>query len=277
MVELRLNSMNGKPDEDSLIPDEDSLRHMILNSIRRYNKMFKGKYGEMVIACDAGNLWRKDVFPYYKANRAKSKESSPLDWGAIFEILNRIRDEIAENFHYRVILVDKVEADDIISVLSKLRSTVEPVKIISADSDFIQLHDRNISQYDPVRDRELKVPECGQEVWLKTKIIKGDGKDGVPNILSPADSLVLKKRQKSVFQKKLDIWVHQDPEDFCDPDQLDRYKVNEKILDLSKVPDNIQDLIINKYISEEGKDKSKLMTYFIEKRLRLLMESIGEF
>lgn len=269
MVEL------GHSGSDS--PDEDLLRHMVLNSLRKYQRKFKGEYGEMVIACDAGNLWRKDVFPYYKANRAKAKEESSLDWSSIFQTLNKIRDEIAENFPYRVIHIDKVEADDAIAVLSRLRATVEKVLIISADSDFIQLHDRNIEQYDAVRDRWIKPPACGKEIWLKQKIMKGDGKDGVPNFLSPANSLVLKIRQKSVFQKKMDVWVNQDPADFCDAVQLERYQTNEKILDLSKIPDDIQDLIINKYISEKDKDKSKLMNYFIKNRLKLLMENIGDF
>ena len=44
--------------------EEDLLRHMILNSIRSYNQKFKDEYGEMIIACDAGNNWRRQVFPY---------------------------------------------------------------------------------------------------------------------------------------------------------------------------------------------------------------------
>lgn len=259
-------------------PDENTLRHMILNSLRRYNKKFKNEYGEMVIACDGGNVWRKDIFAYYKANRAKSKDEDNLDWGAIFEILNRIRDEIAENLPYKVISLDKVEGDDIIAVLSRLKSTVEKVVIISSDSDFIQLHGKNIEQYDAVRDRWIETPAIGSKVWLKQKIMKGDGKDGVPNFLSPENSLVLKIRQKSVFQKKMDVWVDQEPEDFCDDVQLKRYRLNEQLLDLSKIPDDIQDLIINKYISENNFfDRSKLMNYFMEKRLKLLMEDIGEF
>ena len=42
--------------------EESMIRHMILNSIRLYNVKFGEEYGEMIIACDDKNYWRKDVF-----------------------------------------------------------------------------------------------------------------------------------------------------------------------------------------------------------------------
>lgn len=54
--------------------DENLLRHMILNTIRALNMKFKNEYGELVIACDDKNYWRKDIFPYYKAKRAEDRE-----------------------------------------------------------------------------------------------------------------------------------------------------------------------------------------------------------
>ena len=93
--------------------EEDLLRHFILNSIRSYNVKFKNDYGEMIIACDDKNYWRRQIFPYYKANRKKDRDSSDLDWNAIFQSLNKIRDELKEFFPYRVIQIDTAEADDI--------------------------------------------------------------------------------------------------------------------------------------------------------------------
>ena len=92
--------------------EEDLLRHMILNSVRAYNVKFKHEFGEMIIACDAGNNWRKQIFPYYKANRRKNREKSEINWTAVFETLNKVRDELKDYFPYRVIRVDGAEADD---------------------------------------------------------------------------------------------------------------------------------------------------------------------
>jgi len=90
--------------------EEDLLRHMILNSIRAYNVKFKNEFGEMIIACDAGNNWRRQIFPYYKANRRKNREKSEINWTTVFETLNKVRDELKDYFPYRVIHVDGAEA-----------------------------------------------------------------------------------------------------------------------------------------------------------------------
>ena len=35
---------------------------MVLNSLRGHNKKFRKEYGQMVIACDSGNVWRRQNF-----------------------------------------------------------------------------------------------------------------------------------------------------------------------------------------------------------------------
>ena len=95
--------------------EENMIRHMILNSIRMYNKRYRDEYGQMVICVDSGNSWRKQLFPHYKANRKKNRdESSNMDWPEIFRILTLVREEIQENLPYKVIQIDTCEADDII-------------------------------------------------------------------------------------------------------------------------------------------------------------------
>ena len=53
--------------KDHIEPNLPLLRHMILNTIRSYNKRWSEEYGDLVIACDNRHYWRRDVFPYYKA------------------------------------------------------------------------------------------------------------------------------------------------------------------------------------------------------------------
>ena len=97
----------GRPDAD---PSIDLLRHMILNTIRSYKRRWGAEYGELVIACDNRHYWRRQAFPYYKANRRTSRRDSPLDWNSIFDALNIVRDELAEVFPYPVIDIDGAEA-----------------------------------------------------------------------------------------------------------------------------------------------------------------------
>ena len=98
--------------------DEDLLRHMVLNTIRMYNIKFKSKFGNLIICCDDRYSWRRDYFKYYKANRKKHRKKSPLDWNFIFQSLEKIRNEVKENFNYRILHIKTAEADDIIGVLS---------------------------------------------------------------------------------------------------------------------------------------------------------------
>ena len=79
------------------------LRHMILNTIRSYNKKHREEFGGVVIACDNRHYWRRQVFPQYKAGRKTTREASSLDWSIIFESLNIIRDELSEVFPYPLI------------------------------------------------------------------------------------------------------------------------------------------------------------------------------
>lgn len=97
--------------------EENMVRHMVLNSIRSLKNKFSNEYGELVIACDHKNCWRKDIFPYYKANRKKTRKESELNWNEIFECLNKIRQELNDFFPYRVLHVETAEADDIIATL----------------------------------------------------------------------------------------------------------------------------------------------------------------
>ena len=128
--------------------EESMVRHMVLNSLRSYKMKFSDEFGELVIACDNTNYWRKQAFPYYKANRKKNQEKSEMDWKAIFECLNKIRTELKEYFPYRVVDIESAEADDIIATLVKNADAEDKVLILSGDKDFIQLHKySNIKQY----------------------------------------------------------------------------------------------------------------------------------
>jgi hypothetical protein len=263
--------------------DENLIRHMVLNSIRMYNVKFKEEYGDLVICADDKKYWRRDLFPYYKAARKKSREESPYDWNLIFETLNRVRDEIRENFPYKVIQIDKTEADDVIGTICinygvELRnSQSEKILILSSDKDFMQLQKfANVDQYSPMAKKFLKTSEPIK--FLKEHILKGDRGDGIPNILSSDDTFITEARQKPVTEKKLNTWVSQKPEDFCDASMLRNYQRNESLIDLSKVPSEYTDRILTAYRSpKEVKGKDKVLNYFIKNRMKQLMEHIQEF
>jgi len=262
--------------------NEDLVRHQILNSIRSYKQKFSNKYGEIVIACDDKNYWRKDIFPYYKSHRKKDRDASTHDWGRIFEILNKIRDEIRDNFPYKVIQVSRAEADDIIGVIVREHGvylnneSIERILILSGDKDFGQLQKyANVDQYSPVLKKWINISDPRR--FLREHIMRGDRGDGIPNFLSEDSCIINKKRQKPLASKKVDVWVDEEPEMFCDEIMIRNYKRNEELIDLEMVPENISDMIIEQYQKYEVPKRSGLLNYFIKNRLKYLMDSIGEF
>lgn len=257
--------------------DEDLVRHMILNSLRTYVKKFKQTHGpEVVIACDNRNYWRREYFPHYKAGRKKSREASGHDWTSIFESLNKIKDELKQSSPYKVIDVEGAEADDIIGVLVQKYSAHENIMILSSDKDFAQLQKYpNVEQYSPILKKYIKEPF--PSVQLKQLIIRGDKSDGVPNILSADDIFVVGGRQKPITEAKIINWLNQEPKEFCNEDMLRNYNRNEMMIDLTKIPQHIQENILNSYESTKGKTKQEFMNYMIANRLKNLIEVAHEF
>lgn len=262
------------------IPIEEGLfRHMVINSLRSYKTKFSEEFGEIIIACDDKNYWRKQVFPYYKANRKKNRDASEIDWAHVFECFNKIKQEIKEYFPYRVVQVDSAEADDIIATLVGEYGTdlngPTKILILSGDKDFIQLHSYgNVKQYDPVRKKWISHNDPKR--FLFEQILKGDTGDGVPNVLSPDAVFVSGGRQRPLTQKKIDK-IYSDGGVMLDPTADRNYMRNKQMIDLSMIPDFIKNEVINKYNGEAGKDYSKLFNYFIDHKLKLLIENIGEF
>jgi len=258
-----------------LAVQEDLVRHMILNSLRLYKQKFGVVYGTMIIACDDKNYWRKSLFPYYKAGRKKMRENSDIDWSSLFEILNKIRQEIKDNLPYTVLHVETAEADDIIATLA-MEST-EDVLILSADKDFIQLHSPRVIQFDPIRKKNIKVDR--PDLYLKELVIRGDSGDGVPNAMSPDNALVEGIRQKKVMKSKLDEWLKMD---WYQLFEIPEFKTgivrNKKLIDLSEIPDNITNAILEQYHkSLDNPKKINIINYFQQHKLSSLMENVNDF
>jgi len=255
--------------------DDSTVRHMILNSLRMYRTKFSSEFGELVLCYDSKHYWRRDYFPEYKFGRRKSREKSTHDWSAIFSCLNEIRDELRDNMPYKFIEIYGAEADDIIGVLCSEYS--EEIMILSGDKDFIQLQKYpNVKQYSPITKKTVNGENPG--AYLKEHIFKGDTSDGVPNVLSPDNTFTDGLRQKPLTKKKIASWMEHDFEDVAPNDEVKRnFQRNRKLIDLTYTPEELSSEIIDTYKEAPYGDRSKLLNYFIQKRLRNLTESIGEF
>lgn len=260
--------------------EEDLIRHMVLNAIRSFKTKFSS-YGELVIACDDRNYWRRVYFPYYKANRKKDREKSDINWNDLFGALNKIKQELKDYFPYRVIQVEHAEADDVIASLVhefgyNLNSTSrEQILILSGDKDFIQLQQyANVSQYDPVQKKKIAHPDPAR--YARELVLKGDRGDGVPNVLSNDNVLVENLRQKPLRESKLNELLNTDVNSYP-PDIRRNFLRNNQLINLDFVPGDIQVAVMLEYHKQANKTRDKLFNYFVANRLKLLVEHIGEF
>ena len=257
----------------SIVVEEDLLRHTVLNSIRQYKHQFRHvDHGGFVICCDSPKNCLKESFTEYKANRKKRRETDSTDWTSLFEFLHQMIADLREYFPYKVMRVERAEADDIIAVLTQ-EEMKNPTTIISSDKDFIQLQKyEGVQQWSPLTKSFVKGnPE--ESLW--EKLIKGDVGDGVPNILSSDDTLVTEgKRQRPVSKKKMELWKT-DRSDWNE-DMKRNFNRNEMMVDLEKTPESIRINIINQF-REQVPPHGRLMEYFTEKRLKNLMEHLDEF
>lgn len=260
--------------------EEDLVRHMILNILRNHIKTFKSEYGEVVLCCDNRKYWRKEFFPFYKASRKKNREKSNLDWHMIFDMLAKFKKELKENFPYKVIDVEGAEADDIIGTLVPRHIAHENIVIISSDGDFLQLQKYNtgkytVKQYNPSQKKFIKSEN--PELELKEKIITGDKGDGIPNILSPSDCFVREIRQKSISKVALSKLLEENVSDYSSEYVKIGFSRNQTLIDLSFIPQEIKEKIINNYEENKPASKQKLFNYFVEKKLMNLIDSIGDY
>ena len=268
---------------DSMDLSEDLVRHMVLNSLRAHNKKFRKEYGDMVIACDSKNVWRREIFPNYKAGRKANRAKSEHDWDAIFSMLATIKNEIKTFLPYKVIELETAEADDIIATLvRRSKRIIQPehkrnVLILSGDKDFIQLHGPNVKQYNPVLNKFVGKGE-NPSLYIKEHIFKGDRSDGIPNILSDDNVFIEGRRQKPLSKKKINSWVddvffytH-----FTEEEQKN-YDRNRKLIDLSCIPQELEDKINNEFNEVKVASRDKILGYFINKKLKTLIEVIDEF
>jgi len=270
MISNLMVQINGR---NAVELSEDLVRHMVLNSLRAHNKKFRKEYGQMVIACDSSNVWRRTAFPNYKAGRKENRAKSEHDWEFIFDVLAKIKKEIKDFLPYKVVAVESTEADDIIATLCK--RTNEKVLILSGDKDFIQLHNDRIKQYNPVLNKFVGKDE-NPVIYIREHILKGDRSDGIPNVLSDDNVFIEGRRQTPLTKKKIEAWVNEVVPTFNDVQQKN-YERNRQLIDLNCIPKELESNINREFDNVEVATRDKILGYFINKKLKTLIESIDEF
>lgn len=267
------------------------IRHVTLSTLKSYKKKYGGEYGELVICCDGRKYWRKEAFAHYKASRKKNRDASDLDWKLIFDTLTEMREDIATHFPWRVIHVDRAEADDVIACMSKwlqtnqlkvegLMEDPQKVLVLSSDKDFkqLQVYD-NIKQWSPMQKKYVTATKSELKAWMIEHIVKGDAGDGVPNILSPDDIFLQEGvRQKPISAKRLEEFVTLGFDACRNDDERRNWHRNSTLVAFEHIPEDVNESIVNTYLNNKPRgDKMAVMNYLIQHRCRLLLDELDDF
>lgn len=246
------------------------------------------KYGTLVIAADSSKrkYWRTKEFEYYKAGRYQKDDDSKLSVKDLEtrEKLKRLPYEIEpiirKAFPFYFIKSEEAEADDVIATLISYFFNEKHV-ILSSDKDFIQLQKYDVDQYDLTRSRWLKSKT--PDLDLQEKIFRGDGGDGIPNVLSDSDTLVNQaKKQKRMTQKQLSYLFNLNWEKLAkdekekDSQLVQRYLENKKLIDLSETPLHVREDIMKQYF-DYGELKNGVMNYCLKSKSGFIFENISLF
>lgn len=259
--------------------DESLIRHMFLNTLRSNKMKFQKQFGELIVCVDDTQNWRRESFPYYKARRREGRQKSEIDWKELFRIINLIREELDEFFPYKVIKISQCEADDVIGTIIHYKGEENPLLaqnseqflILSGDKDYIQLHVyENVEQYDPVQKKWIR--HSDPHDYLLEQIIRGDGGDDVPNVLSADDTFVQKKRQVVLTKKRLGELK---AGTFKGTDVY--WQRNKTMINLSNTPENLKKEIIQEYNRDKKISRKTLREFFMDRKLKALFDHIGDF
>lgn len=263
------------------VVDEGMLRHNCINTLLSVKKRFGAKYGEMVICCDSNNYWRKDIYPHYKGNRVESKEESTFDWKLFYTYLEKIKAEIKEVFPYRLLEINRLEADDIIGTLAL--TAKEDTVIYSRDQDFIQCLSNPRVKLWLANEKKLyeKLKPYEAEWHLFEKVCQGDRGDFIPNIFSNITDLELGIKQKSCTAKNVELLYKSDTDPLWTETLKKRFEENSKLISLKLVPDNYKEQIKEAFELPVIGSRGKIFGYLTNKKLNALgghfISDLGSF
>ena len=167
---------------------------------------------------------RQNIDPNYKAQRATARithwglyDTREQEQEALIGQLFRTKDYL-ECLPLQQIVMEKLEADDIIAYLAKQASgNGKKVTIVSSDKDFFQLIDRNIEVYAPVKKKTFTDKNILEEIKVLpqnyniVKALLGDNSDNLPGVKGLGIKTIMSEWKSFSYDPLAslnDIWDH---------------------------------------------------------------------
>ena len=168
---------------------------------------------------------RQNINPNYKAQRATSRithwglyDTKEEETEALIGQLFRVQDYL-DCLPIHQIMIEKLEADDIIAFLSKRASgsQVKKVTIVSSDKDFLQLVDDTVEVYAPIKKKTFTKSNVIDEIkvlpqnYNLVKALLGDSSDNLPGVKGLGIKTILSEWKSFTYDPNAslqDVWDH---------------------------------------------------------------------
>jgi len=287
--------------------------HIIFNSIKKAWKDFDGSH---VVFALEGRSWRKDHYAPYKRNRTEARaalspreqEEDKLFW----ETFDQFKEFITTKTNCSVLHHPTLEADDLIAGFIRLHPNHNHV-IISTDSDFSQLINHNVCQYNgvsgvttkstgyydekgkPVVDKKTKTvkPAPDPEWLLFEKCMRGDTTDNIfsayPGVREKGTKNKIGLREAfSDRNNKGYNWNNMMLQRWLDHEGIEHrvkedYERNRILCDLNAQPHEVKEIIDQVIIQEVNSNKNisqvgtRLLKLCREFDLQRISDSIEQY
>lgn len=200
------------------------IRHMEAD-IKKISRKWKTTLNNIVFCsdCQRCDIWRNDIYKEYKGTRAQNANFNRR----IFNIFN----EYMEQKAIKKVSFDRLEADDIIYLLQKQIKSFSEIVIITNDSDYLQLVDKNITIINmQFKDITLRGSQDAK-ADLYNKAIYGDKSDNIQKIapfITKDKSLEISRMSEA----DINAWLHEN-------NLLQQFNFNMQLIAFENIPSKI--------------------------------------
>lgn len=267
-------------------------RYKVFEGIFSLVKQFSS-VDEVVIAVDDKNSWRKSYFPRYKESRKKKRDKQDdIDWNNVFKEIDNFRKELKHYMPFKVLKIRSAEADDIIAVLVKyaIENTKKDCIISSNDEDYKQLCSKRVKLWNPMKREYVKCDN--PEVFLITKILTGQSKDDIFNVITPSNwgqtegtegkrkpGFGIKSAEKVLnegYEKWLENHLNEKKFDIEGISYKENFKRNSVLIDFNRIPKIITSRVVEEYLNYNFPPPSNMYQFFKKYNMRGFLDEFSK-
>jgi 5'-3' exonuclease len=211
----------------------EKFEKLMIENVKKFAKKTKCELKNTILVsdCKRSTIWRLEQCIDYKANRELCQIKQPIN-PKIYSIIDDKIIPTLKSLDVQYIGFDKLEADDIISVIA--RNTSNEKVIITNDNDYLQLLDDKTTilnaTFKDLSSRSLGCPKKD----LLMKILVGDTSDNISSIVTKSTAKTLIEMTNDNLEEYL-----------VKHNLIDKFNFNKNLIDMNNIPEEYKNLIKN--------------------------------